>query len=284
MASATDKSIFPKKRKMKNLLLTLVAIYGLIGSTNACTCVDGFFCSWAGGSATILYGYKTADIDTTGVTFQVIDSWGATNPTGVVTIWNDSAIAYAPVMGPGPVFQCSNDIRRMLTSTDTFLLAVRSYDTTSAFGAPGDYVFYHELCQVDILWVKNGMVSDTNSFYFNPQPGALAIIEESFADYKTRTSAPAQNRDCTPTRIVTSVGEVDKTDGLDVWAFGKTLNITNPTGQAADVKLYSLVGQQVYQAKGNGSNSHNLSHLTPGVYLAEVSINGEYVRKKVVLQ
>ncbi len=266
----------------KALLLITTLMLSLVA--NPCTCVDDFFCSanGIGPNAVIVYGHKVSDIDTTGVVFKVIESWGPNATANTITIWNDSLVAYAPVMGPGPVFQCSNDIRRQLTGIDTFIISIRPYDTTLAFGTTGDYVFYHDLCQTDILWVKDGMVRDTNSWYDRPvNPGVMAIIEEPVAAYKSRLE---NAEGCNYTRIISGIDDTNNPNSLRLNASNKQLTVMgNLNAKPIHINLYNINGQLVYSSEST-AQTHDLSNLSTALYIAEVKYEGGVHRQKVLLQ
>jgi len=103
-------------------------------------------------------------------------------------------------------------------------------------------------------------------------------IIESYG-YET-TANTAIDAGATPTGTVTVVENPFK--NVIVSASNKQLNILGLNG--ADVKIYSLIGNQVYNNNVTSDVKIDLSNQASGVYLVNYSQNGFTVSKKVVIK
>jgi len=244
-------------------------------SAKPCSCMDVFFCeTFDPDSNLVLYGHKLANIDTSGVLFEVWDNWGATT-TDTVYVWDDSLFLSAL---PSP-WVCFNNIKTWFEVGDTVLLIVKPNYMGSGYGTLNDYVFYHDPCGKHLLMVNDGAIADMKSG-FDGAPNTY-VVEQSIADYKDRLT---NAQGCSPTRIISGLG-----DGGPVWS--PSLKIVNKQLIVSDlqqtapvsINLYAITGQLVYSSSGETTMHHDLATLSPALYIAEVVQGKQVHRQKLVV-
>lgn len=265
---------------MKKLILfaTLTAICRM---ASACSCdFIGFFCSTVDSASTVVYGYKIADLDTQGIRFVVLDRWGNALTTDTINLYNDSSYIYRePRGGEGGIFQCASNPKLHITTTDTFLINITQNYTGSGFGTLADYIFRHELCSHNLMPVHSGVVRDTNWFYGYPQPGIVAVIEETVADYKNRLVTDAG---CAPTHIISSITEVHGSPLPHIYQKGKMLIFDGVEDSDLVCNIYNISGQLVATTKA-GKQAVDISFLAPALYIVEIQVNKASYRQKILL-
>lgn len=84
---------------------------------------------------------------------------------------------------------------------------------------------------------------------------------------------------------VVNVPEIEK-NNLTVYPNPATNKFTVDLGndEKANIQLFNLVGQQVYNETITGSAQVNVSNLHSGVYMLKVNQNGKVTTTKVVVK
>ena len=84
---------------------------------------------------------------------------------------------------------------------------------------------------------------------------------------------------------VTAVPNVNATDGVHVFSYGKTIHLYGQKALNGNVSIFNTLGQKVYEGKLNGTAKQQIRlNQQNGIYLVRVEENNHVITKKVFIQ
>jgi len=160
-----------------------------------------------------------------------------------------------------------------------YLPETGSVNTVPVDFIPGVSTVYH--LQIDGIKSFN----QPNFILEDTQAGIMIDLSQQTEYDFTAQKGDDPNRFVLHINGVTAVPNVNQTDGIQVFAFGKTVYLHGQQSLNGNVSIFNTLGQQVYTGVLNGAAKQQIRlNQQHGVYFVRLKENNRVITKKIFIQ